>query len=64
MERSAIVMEEKLGDQFENRYVGFIDCNYLCTARPAGGPFDDGPGSFRWSNDVQRSFYNGRNGLP
>ena len=65
LERSAIVIEENLRDQFENQYVGFIDCNYCIvrTDRPGGGPFDDGPRSFRWSNDVQRSFYNGRKSI-
>ena len=54
--RSAIAIEEKLGGQFENRYVGFIYCNCLCEDP---GPLGDDPGSLRWSNDVQRSFYNG-----
>ena len=59
LERSAIAIEEKLGGHFQHRYVGFIDCNCLRTDRPGGGPLGDGPGSLRWSNDVQRSFYNG-----
>ena len=58
LDRSAIAIEEKLGDQFQNRYVGFIDCNCFRTDRPGGGPLGDGTGSLRWSNDVQRSFYN------
>ena len=58
-ERSAIAIKEKLGGQFQNRYVGFIDCNCLRTDHPGGGPLGDGPGSLRWSNDVQISFYNG-----
>jgi hypothetical protein len=59
LERSAIAIEEKLGGHFQHRYVGFIDCNCLRTDRPGGGPLGDGPDSIRWSNDVQRSFYNG-----
>jgi len=33
LERSAIAIEEKLGGHFQNRYVGFIDCNCLLTDR-------------------------------
>ena len=55
MERS----EEKFCSRFNGRYVGFIDCNFLCTERPDGGTLEEGPGLYRWSNDVQRSIYNG-----
>ena len=51
LERSAISIEEKVGGQFQNRYVGFIDCNCLRTDLPGGGPLGDGPGSLIWSND-------------
>ena len=57
--RSAIVIEEKLGGQFLNRHVDFIVRTCLRTDRLCGGPLGDGPGSLRWSNYVQRSFYNG-----
>ena len=59
MDRSAIVIEEKLGARFDDRCVGFIDCNCLRTEHTGDGPLEEVPGSYRWSNDVQRSFYNG-----
>ena len=59
LERSAIAIEEKWGARFDDSYVGFIDCNCLRTERPGGGPLEKGPGSYRWSNDFQRSFYDG-----
>ena len=59
MERSAVAIDEKLGVRYADRFAAFIDCNCLRTDRPGGGPQEDGPGSERWSNDVQRAFYNG-----
>jgi hypothetical protein len=59
MERSAQAIEEKLGARYVDRFASFIDCNCLRTDRPGGGPQEDGPGAQRWSNDVQRAFYNG-----
>ena len=59
MERSAVAIDEKLGFRYADRFAAFIDCNCLRTDRPGGGPQEDGPGSERWSNDVQRAFYNG-----
>jgi hypothetical protein len=59
MERSAVAIDEKLGVRYTDRSAAFIDCNCLRTDRPGGGPQEDGPGSERWSNDVQRAFYNG-----
>jgi hypothetical protein len=59
MERSAVAIEEKLGVKFENRFVGYIDCNCLETNRPAGGLCESGANSTRWDEEVQRAFYNG-----
>jgi hypothetical protein len=59
MERAAIAIEEKLGVRYDNRFVGFIDCNCLETNRPGGGPCEAGGNSSRWDEEVQRAFYNG-----
>jgi hypothetical protein len=37
----------------------FIDCNCMSTARPGGGPAEEGVGSIRWDTTVQKAFYNG-----
>jgi hypothetical protein len=37
----------------------FIDCNCLTTSTPGGGPAEGGPEAIRWSDTVQRAFYNG-----
>ena len=38
---------------------GFIDCNCLDTARPGGGPADEGSDATRWHPLILRAFYNG-----
>ena len=53
------LLEEKLGAGYDERFATFIDRNCLCTDRPGGGPYGDGPGAQRWPNDVQRAFYYG-----
>jgi hypothetical protein len=37
----------------------FIDCNCMETSRVAGGPKGEGPDADRWSDLIQRAFYNG-----
>lgn len=60
--RSAELIGKKLElDRFNyvNQYALFIDCNVLETSRPGGGPCEGGANAMRWSEDVQRAFYNG-----
>ena len=37
---------------------GFLDCVTFATFMPRGGPMDDGLNAPRFSNHVQRAFYN------
>ena len=43
----------------ERLFVGFIDCNYLETDRPGGGPCEAESNARRWNVEVQRAYYNG-----
>lgn len=59
--KSAEVIGEQLNlpPGVPNMFALFIDCNCLETSRPGGGPTDEGANSLRWSEDIQRAFYNG-----
>ena len=37
----------------------FIDCNCLPCSVVGGGPAEDGANAMRWTDEVQRAFYNG-----
>jgi hypothetical protein len=37
----------------------FIDCNCLSTSTVGGEPAEGGPEAIRWSDTIQRAFYNG-----
>ena len=57
-ETSANAIGNKLGI-VGNLVAVFIDCNCLPTSVVGGGPTDDGANSLRWSDVIQRAFYNG-----
>jgi hypothetical protein len=59
IEKSAKLIENKMGINRTNVYALFIDCNCLETSRPGGGPTEQGANARRWNPDIQRSFYNG-----
>ena len=37
----------------------FMDCNCLESSRVGGGPSEGGANAMRWSDELQRAFYNG-----
>jgi hypothetical protein len=55
---SAAAIGSKMGVG-NNLVALFIDCNCLPTCVVGGGPTDAGANSARWSDVIQRSFYNG-----
>ena len=42
-----------------NKVALFVDCNCQPTSCPGGGPAEDGANAERWTDSLQRSFYNG-----
>jgi hypothetical protein len=44
--------------EFSNNVALFIDCNCLETSVCGGGPSEEGANSARWSDDIQRAFFN------
>jgi len=61
IEKSATAIGEHLNlpNGVRNLFAFFIDCNCLETSRPGGGPTDQGANALRWSEAIQRAFYNG-----
>ena len=55
---SADAISAKMGVN-DNCMAHFIDCNCLPTSVVGGGPAEEGANSARWSDDIQRAFYNG-----
>lgn len=45
-------------NEFANNVALFIDCNCLETSVVGGGPSEEGANSARWSDDIQRAFFN------
>jgi hypothetical protein len=59
-EESARHIGEKMGDQGQgNMMAFFIDCNCLPCSVTGGGPAEKGANAARWSDAIQRAFYNG-----
>ena len=59
MHQSRDAIKEVFGGNDQFTTFGFIDCNCLDTARPGGGPADEGADAARWHPLIQRAFYNG-----
>lgn len=59
LHRSMEAIKAKFGGNDAFDFFGFIDCNGLECARPAGGPAEPGPHAPRWDPEIQRAFYNG-----
>jgi Fe-S-cluster containining protein len=57
MAESADLISGKMG--YETTVCCFIDCNCLTTSVTGGGPAEAGANAIRWSDMVQRAFYNG-----
>jgi hypothetical protein len=59
MHQSRDAIRQVFGGNEQFGTFGFIDCNCLDTARPGGGPAEEGSDAARWHPLIQRAFYNG-----
>ena len=58
MHQSRDAIREVFGGNDQFCTFGFIDCNCIDTARPGGGPAEEGSDAARWHPLIQRVFYN------
>ena len=59
LRESMEAIKRKIGGNANFSTCGFLDCNCLETARPGGGPMQEGSDAERWDPLIQASFYNG-----
>ena len=61
--KSAAAIEKRMKERYKfatrNLVSHFIDCNCLETSVVGGGPAEPGANAARWSEEIQKSFYNG-----
>ena len=59
LHESMCAIRSKINGNENSNTMGFIDCNCLETARPGGGPCEEGTAAQRWDPLIQKAFYNG-----